>query len=269
MSEENIVLNFNDAINALNSAAETFKIDVWVPSKEKYISFKQIDAKQQKNLLSAAIDNSVYNTDFISVFYNILKDNILNEDKSIVDSFTFADRSFIAIALRSQISEELSVKFTDDKTEKIKISELLSAFNNYKNPEKETLTIKNENVTISTDICLPSFINELQYEEQFSKEYKKIENLNSTKDLQTLVSEAFISETSKYITSLTINDNIFDFSTLTFNQKIKIVEKLSSGLIQKILEKISNWKKDIDSYLTVKNGDDSKVITIDSLLFLS
>jgi hypothetical protein len=269
MPEEPVVLNFNDAINALNSAAETFKVDVWVPSKEKYISFKEIDAKQQKNLLSAAIDNSIYNSEFIGVFYNILRDNILNEDKSVVDSFTIADRSFIAIALRSQISDELSVKFTENKTEKIKIKELISSFNRYINPEKETLLIKNDDVIISIDINLPTFINELQYEEQFAKEYKKIENLNSTKDLQLLVSEAFISETSKYIKSLTVNADIFDFSTLTFNQKVRIVEKLPSGLIQKILEKISIWKKDIDSYLTVKSGDDSKIITIDSLLFLS
>lgn len=268
MSEETI-LNFNDAINALNSASETFKVDVWVPSKQKYISFKEIDAKQQKGILSAAIDNSVYNSDFISVFYNILKDNILNEDKDIVDSLTVADRSFIAISLRSQISDELTVKFSEEKSEKVKIKDILSLFGNYNTPEKETIIVKNDTVSILLDITLPTFINELDYEEQFSKEYKKIENLNSTKDLQLLVSEAFIGETSKYITSLTVNGSVVEFSTLTFNQKIRIVEKLPSGLIQKILEKISIWKKDIDSYLTVKSGEESKVISIDSLLFLS
>jgi len=40
-------------------------------------------------------------------------------------------------------------------------------------------------------------------------------------------------------------------------------------LIQKLLEVISEWKKTLDSFLTVTSGEHSKVISIDSLLFLS
>ena len=51
MPEETPILNFNDAINALNSVSDSFKIEVWIPSLQKNISFKEIDAKQQKAIL--------------------------------------------------------------------------------------------------------------------------------------------------------------------------------------------------------------------------
>lgn len=269
MIQENTVLDFNAAINALNNASESFKIDVYIPSKQKSISFKEIDAKQQKSLLSAAIDNSVYNSDFIKTFYNILKENILLEDKSVIDDLSLADRSFIAIALRSQVSDELVVKFNDQISEKIDLKAVISKFNDYKTPTPEEIEVKNNDVTIIAGISLPTIKIELDYEENFYKDYKKIDEIKSNKDIQAIISDAFISETSKYISYISVNGSKFDFNTMSFNQKLRIVEKLPSGLIQKILEKISVWKKDIDLVLTVSHGENTKIISIDSMLFLS
>jgi hypothetical protein len=269
MSEETQILNFNDAIAALNSVSESFKIDAWIPSLKKTLTFKEIDAKQQKSLLSAAMDNSVYNSEFIKSFYNILKENLLNEDKSIVDNFTIVDKYFIGITLRSQISEEIRIKFTDEITEKVKLEPLISNFRNYNLPDSDDLVIKNEVVTIICNVSLPSVKDEVDYEEQFYKKYKNIDDVKSTKDVQGIISDAFIGETSKYINYMLINDSKFNFKTMTLDQKIKVVEKLPSTLIQKILDKVSNWKKEIDSFLTVSAGDKTKVISVDSLLFLS
>jgi hypothetical protein len=269
MTDENSILNFDDALNALTNASESFKIDVWLASKGRYVTFKEINAKQQKSLLSAAIDNSVYNSDFIKSFYEILNENILNEDYSIVDEFTIADKAFIAISLKSQISEELSVNFDDKVTEKVNLKNIIFGFNTYKTPTLEKIEVKNGDTTISISISMPTIKDELDYEEQFYKDYKKTDDIKTTKDIQHIVSEAFIGETSKYINEISIDGKSFDFKTLTFNQKIRIVEKLPSALIQKLLEVISEWKKSLDLFLTVTSGEHSKVISIDSLLFLS
>lgn len=270
MTEENTtILDFNDALNAINNASKTFKIDVWIPSKSKYISFKEIDAKQQKNLLSAAMDNSVYNSDFIKTFYDILKNNILSEDISTIDELTIVDRSFIAISLKSQISNELNVKFNDEISEKINLNDIISKFTSYKLPSSEEISLKNDSVILSVGIDIPSIKTEIDYEENFYKDCKKVDEIKTNKDVQSIISDAFISETSKYIKYIKVNDSQFNFDSLTFNQKIRSAEKLPSGLIQKVLEVIANWKKDIDLILTVNSGELKKVISIDSLLFLS
>lgn len=271
MTEENAILNFNDAINALSDASDSFKIDVWVPLLERYLTFKEIDAKQQKSLLSAAIDNSVYSSDFISAFYNILKENILNEDKSIIDTLTIADKAFIGIALRNQISNILSIKFSDDEKEDVFLDSIISKFKSYTVPKPETIQIENDTAKISVIISLPTIDEELLYEKLVYKDIKNIDQIKSTKEIQSLISEAFIGETSKYIKNISVNDASFNFNNLSLNEKLRIVEKLPSGLIQKILIKISQWKKDIDTILTVNNKDNTKnkVVNVDSLLFLS
>jgi hypothetical protein len=266
MSEENISLGFEDALKALDSASDLFKIDVFIPSKQKTISFKEIDAKQQKSLLNVAIDDNVYGSDFNKAFYAILKNNILGEDSSIIDELSVADRSFIGISLRSQISPDINVKFTDEISEKINLNDIISKFKTYNLPSSETLEVKNDNVTLSVNISLPTLRKELDYNEEFFKDYKKS---NTNDDIKKVISEAFIGEISKYINSVTLNENTFNFESLSTNQKLRIVEKLPSGLIQKILNKISDWKKDIDTVLTVSSGENTKVVSVDSLLFLS
>jgi hypothetical protein len=63
-------LNFNNALEAIEAISNSFTVDAWVPSKEKFYSFKEIDAKQQKTLLSSAMNSSVYNTNFVKTFYS-------------------------------------------------------------------------------------------------------------------------------------------------------------------------------------------------------
>jgi disulfide oxidoreductase YuzD len=269
MSEENTILDFDAALNALNNASNLFKIDVFIPSKGSTLIFKEIDAKQQKNLLNAAMDGAVYNTKFVKTFYDILKENLLEENKDIIDTLTVNDKAFIAIYLRSQISNDINVAFNEDFSSKIDLKTVLDKFSSYKSPQNVDLEIKNENVSVSVNVGLPNLKTELEYDENFSKFYKDLEKTKDKNELQEVISEAFISETTKYINSVTINSNKFDFIGLTYAQKVRIVEKLPSGIIQKILEAVSNWKKDLDSVLTVVSGEHTKVLTIDSLLFLS
>ena len=93
MEQENVnILNFNDALNALNTVSESFNVSVWVPSKQKEYSFKELEAKQQKNMLSSAMNSSVYNTSFVKNMYNVINSNFLDkENKNIINDFTIFD----------------------------------------------------------------------------------------------------------------------------------------------------------------------------------
>ena len=70
MSENN--LNFEQLLQAIEQVSDTFNVNVWIPSKQNFYNFKEIDAKQQKNLLSSAINSSIYNANFVKTFYKIL-----------------------------------------------------------------------------------------------------------------------------------------------------------------------------------------------------
>ena len=119
MTEENNILDFNQAINTLNDVSKAFTIDAYIPSKNSTLTFKEINAKQQKELLGAAMDTSVYNLGFSNTFYNILKDNLIGDDNTIIDSLTISDRACVALTLKSQISNDLKVTFDDKEIQSL------------------------------------------------------------------------------------------------------------------------------------------------------
>jgi hypothetical protein len=268
--EENNILDFSSALNALDKVSESFKVDVWVPSKQSNLTFRELDAKQQKDLLSAAMDTSVYNTSFIKAFYGILKNNVLSDDKTIVDTLTLIDKASVALSLKAKVTDKINIVFDENKniSNKFEISSILEKFKSYKNPKPTILESKSNEFLLKVEIIYPTIKVEYDYDHQF-KGNKKQEDVKTTEDVQQLISNAFLGETSKYVNRVWVNEDEVDLSVLKFDQRIKLIEKLPSNLIQKIVDIISLWKQDFDAVLTVKQDEYSKVISIDSLLFLS
>jgi hypothetical protein len=256
--------DFDVTLKTLDLISESFKVDVWIPSKKEYVSFKEISGKQQKELISSAIDSGVYNTEFVKTFYKLIKENSGNDDYTVIDKLS------IALTLREKISPEVSISFDDETNVKVQLKPILEKFEKYSPPKEETISVSNDSLTVSVVVKIPTIKDELSYEEEIHKISKKTENVKTQEDIQKIISDAFISETTKYISKILVNDDVIDFSTLTsFNQKIKVVEKLPSVLVQKILEKISDWKKETDQFLTVKSEEGvEKVIPTDSVLFV-
>jgi hypothetical protein len=267
---KNTVLDFNSALSALDRVSESFKVDAWIPSKDSYLQFRGLDAKQQKQLLGAAIDTSIYNTTFIKGFYDILKENILLEDKSVIDTLTLIDKASIALSLKSESSEQITVVFDDQNkvTGKIDIAPILEKFKAFKTPNPIVLNATSDVYVLKVEVVYPTIKVEVDYDNQY-KGNKKSEDVKTTEDVQKLITEAFIGETSKFINRVWINDDEVILSDLKFEQRIKLIEKLPSTLIKKILEVVNDWKTNFDEILTVKQDDYTKIVSIDSLLFLN
>lgn len=269
--DETQLIDFKNALAALDEISQTFKVDVWIPSKKKYFPFREIDTKQQKELLASAMDSSVYNTTFVNVFYDILKSNYLGDNKNDINDFTVYDKNCIAIYLKSKISNKLNVIFDEKNnvTFKVDLNNIIEKFKNYSTPEIETIKILNNNISLSVEMSVPSIFEELQHDKQMLKTHKKTNQAKNNEDVKEIISDAFIMETSKYIKKLYINDIEVDLNLDRIDQRVKLIEKLPSALIQKVLDQISKWKKEVDDILLVEHEDYKKVINIDSLLFLT
>jgi len=274
--ENNNILNFEDALKVLDTVSETFSVNVWIPSKKKEYTFKEIDAKQQKNMLSTAMNSSIYNTNFVKNLYNILNSNFLDKKNSEdLNNFTVFDKFSIAVSLKDKISDETSITFDEKNNivKKVSLKPIIEKFKTFETPDNEIIEVDNQNVKIKLEISVPTIQNELQYEEQLHKKEKKVDDIKDSDEIQRIVSEAFIGETTKYIKTIYINDNNLNFENVDFLKKIKLVEKLPSGILQKILAIVSKWKAEIDSVLTLSIVEDgktyTKVLNIDSVLFLN
>jgi hypothetical protein len=266
---ENNILDFNQAISSLEQISNSFIVDVWIPSLNTNISFKQLDAKQQKDILSSVMDTSVYNTSFIKTFFNIIKENI--SDKTLdVNEFTLIDKLSIGLSLKSKLSENLTLFFGEKKEIPIKVNvnDILEKLKTYKTPENKIIESNNSNFSIKVELKYVTIGVEYDYDTHY-KGNKKTEDLKKTEDVQKIISDAFIGETSKYLNKIWINNDILPFKNLSFDQKIKIVEKFPSNLLQKIIEHIALWKIDIDKLISITHENQTQSVNLEPSIFLS
>ena len=97
---EDNILDFNKALNQLSQIANNYSFDVWIPSENKSIKFNEINAFQQKQILSGSMDSSIYSKKFNSALYDIIQNNC-SED---ISTFTILDKILICLQLREKIS---------------------------------------------------------------------------------------------------------------------------------------------------------------------
>jgi len=263
-----INLSFKEALNALEAVTkDSFVNEVWIPSLRKNITIKEINAKQQKELLESAIDSSVYKSSFSKTFYDILISNA-SEPKDVLDTFNIADKIAVSLALREQISPTIKIEFNENLSENIELKNISNKLQQYSLPEPITFeTIKN-NVSIKVETSLPSILSEVNFEVFLSKNKKKTDDVEEVKSL---IANAFLTETAKYIKSISIDSQDLNFQSFAISQKIQFVEKLPATIIQQIIDIITKWKKELENILTItsSNGENTKLLDIDSLLFLT
>ena len=274
MSTEDIVeeivdkneFDFNSALSALSDLVDTYSSDVYIPSTKSDLKLREINANQQKELIGSSVDNSLYNTVFIISFYKILVELLGDE---ILKTLTVFDKASLVLGVRKRISDVLMVRFDEKSEESSKISLdiiLKQIKKNYQHPKPTKLGDKKLSVTVST----PSIYTEFLYEDLMHKKEKTVNDIKTSQDVKDIISKEFLGEISKYVKLVSMGKDHIDFDTLTFPQKIRLVEKLPSSIVQEILSKISDWKKDLESYLIVSDDSGKQVtIKIDPILFVN
>jgi len=257
---ENKENSFNSILDALNKISSSFTLQIFIPSLKQNIEFKELNAKQQKKLLETITDTSIYKTQFTKVFLDIIKENVITDGFDI-NSLTIYDKIFIGLFLRYKISNKLNVIFNENPmySEDVDLDGIIEKTKNYIHPEKETINIIKNETKIEVEVTVPSMITS-----------KKIEQVKNMEEIGNVLSEAFIGEVSKFITKISFDENVIELNDLQINQRIKLTELLTADLIQKVLQKISDWKKSLDDILYVTSTDlkYNKSINIDNLLFL-
>jgi len=234
--------NVSDILKQLESLNETTGISVYIPSLKKTVKFKNLNLKQQKDLLKSSVDETLTKLSFIVNFYNIIQDNAI-DTVDTNDLYVF-DRIAIALALRAN---GLSSSYTiDDNTYDLK--DIINRIVNITVPaDKLTATINIKGLSIELEVP------RLNIDRDISQAtISKLKN-NQDKDIKTLVGELFIHEIIKFVKSVTFKteagDQITTFNTLKVEDKINIIEKFPATLTKQVLEFIKAYR-DIENQFT-------------------
>jgi len=241
-------------ISFLTELETVLKYNVYIPSLDKEVTFKQLTTEQLKQILQTAINNTIYNTDFILTINNIIKQNCLDADID-TNTFTIFDKLFFIFKTKIEcISPEYSFVFTDDEINEYSLEndiynanivDHFDAFRSIKPPlEKEFV-----NNGIKIKCALPTLNIESKLEEELHNNSVSV-NALTEQEMQNIIGETFINELAKFIVNVSINDTLYDLSTLSFKDKTSIIEKIPVSVINDIIKYIESYKNIIDKLLS-------------------
>jgi len=239
-------------LNLLNELDRSINFEVYIPSLQKNISFKQLTTEQLKRILKTIIDVPLYNTEFILTINSIIKENCLAQDLD-VNNLTVLDKQIILFKTRIEsVSSSYTFNINDEQFE-VSLSEKLTNFLNKQiNFEPETFT----NNSYSVICTLPTLLTEDNLEKELHKNVTF--SINTPEELRNAIGETFINEITKFINTIIINTTPFDLSAYSFKDRVKVIEKLPISLIGdviKYIEKYRNYVKELYSFeITTNNG---------------
>lgn len=253
--------SLEDVIGIMDRVNEVFSYEVWVPSLKRNVMFREINTNQQKRLIKSIIDSPIYNTEFIFTLRKIIQENCM--DSSIdVDQLTIIDKLMIAMKMRSaSIGDVLELTISTDKNDKTKtttrglsIEKLISDIkNNINLPDAEKFTDEKGIYTI--ECSLPNILSEYKLEDEMRSNIET-SDIKNFSELRQTVGDVFIGEIVKYIKTLSIKegDNIttIDLNTISFKNRIAIIEKIPEKIIKNVISYIEKIKKEIDKITLVK-----------------
>jgi hypothetical protein len=244
--------NVSDILKQLETLNASAGISVYIPSLKKAVRFKNLNLKQQKDLLKSSIDDTLTKLSFTTKFYNIIQENAI-DILDINKLYTF-DRSAIALSLRanglSSTYNGINLNDVIAQTQTIVISP--ESLGTTLNVQDLTVNLEAPTLGVDRDINLTTTA--------------KLKNV-SDKDVKTLVGELFVHEIVKFIKTITFKtesgEQVVNFSELKVDDKITVTEQLPSTVTGKILDYIKSYRTFESKFVTLNETS----VEVDSSFF--
>lgn len=254
------VIKIDNLLEIINNAvSEACTVTTYIPSSSQPISLKALTISQQKILISAAIDTEVYNSKFIQIFHKIIIENYLSEIIHPLKSLTILDKVFIALALRSNINNTLSLQnFQVNLAVVLDQLKSLVSSNNIITAPGECV---HDNITVK--YAIPTIFSEAECEE--AKLVLTTED--PTERFKYILAETVTDELSKFITSIHIKDTNIVLADYTPTERKKIIEQLPAAILEQVLNYILNYKQSLEKALSVSDDSNINTIQINSSFF--
>jgi len=239
--------NVKNLIEQLKALDNDISIQVFIPSLQKNIKFKQLTTEQLKRILKTSVDTTVFNTLYNSTINTIIAENAIDCN---TNKLTIFDKILIVFKLKMEcISSDFTFYFNEDEIKQnnledtFKTVSVLEHFNSF--IEKQ-INFKDEifsfnNCTISCS--LPTIATENLLDVELNKNIPA--EVETEEGLRNVIGITFINEITKYITSIKINETVVDLTILPFNDRIKVIENLPTAIINNVIKYAENYKNSI------------------------
>lgn len=215
--------------------------------KSNKVTVRQISLKQQKNIISTAVDGINGAVGFAKIINDIILENSDKSDLLMVDKVP------ILLKLRKlSLGNNIVV---DEET--LDIDRFIKNIETVKPDFKKSETIKRNNFVLTLKI--PSLKEENLILAKCLTEVEKKENKKTSESFGII----YLYELIKYIKGIKIGEDDIDFSTLKISERVQVVENLPLS----VYRQLSKFFNDINKYDAALLTVDNKTIAIDPTFF--
>jgi hypothetical protein len=249
--------NDNEFYNLLKTLVQeqTFALDLF--SRPEKIAVKYLNTSQLKELIKTVVDNPLTQPAFNSSCTKIFKESLVISSPAPLN---ILDRLMFIIKTRIH---SISPNVKNIQTGEVVDFNIIADKLLQKNKENFELFQPKRETEGPVNILfgVPLIDTEHQLNEEIYKHIKI--DTSKPEEISMLLGDSFINEIAKAIQIITVKERTFDLSTVSFKERLKLIELLPASLIQKVIEYIEAYKQNIEDCMTV-NG---QVITLDASLF--
>jgi hypothetical protein len=267
MSDALKILNFNDALSLVKKTTDSAVYEVWIPSLDKNVKFRPLNAAQHKSIIQCALKASILPSQFNNVFYKIIKECVVDIEVE-PNSFTILDKIFIAYHIRKNsigpvVDYTLSVK---NKKKQIQF-QLDDAISNFKTKYREFAPQTIQSTDLEIDVKVPTLEAENATDRYIiDNNIDRIDDNNEEK-INNVLTESVVYTISKFIQEIRIGSNVILFYKLTTSEKIQLLNSLDKPTFDKIYNYVVEFNK-LKTLLmqnTVKSDNSTIDINVDVL----
>ena len=270
--------NVDQLLSTVTTQRRSYASNFWVPSLKRDVRFTEIDTNQQKRLIKSIVDSPVYNTEFILTIYDILKENCLDTDVNL-DSLTIVDKLLILLGLRiSSVGGALDVDITieEGKPTKSVSIDLIKVYEIAKTTLTNITPIVLKDDIFYVECSVPTIKTEILLEREMRAGKNNSIEIEDIKQLRETISEALINEVVKYISKVSVvvdgTEQAVTWDNFSFTDRMKIVGKFSSKLLQGIISYINAVKAEVNKIEVVhfryEDKDQERRLTFDGSFFM-
>jgi hypothetical protein len=259
-------------LNLLKDLDASAGFNVYIPSLEREVKFKQLTTEQLKLILKTTVGTPLYNTEFILTFNDIIKENCLDQTIDI-DNLTVYDKLHILFKTKIEsISPDYTIEFSEEEVDAYNIDTnpvVLSVSKQYEAFVEKKINFTEKTFTYNDCIItcnIPTLATESKLESELHTNID-IDTL-SNEELQNAIGETFVNEVTKFITSISIKGVGINLLNESFKNRVEVVEKLPTIIINNVLKYIEDYKNTIKQLVIFDINDSlQRELALDASLF--
>lgn len=259
-------IDVNSLLSRIAESKKKFSFPIFIPSLDKEVPFFQLTTAQQKMFVKASMSNMDEFTNIMYSLFSIIKENCADPEVD-VSKFTVVDKLLVTIAMRMvSISPVYKVVINDLPNEDGKPTNASIDLNTIckriiKKFKGQTFaeTITAEGTDIKLSIGLPTIGTEVAIEKDIEQKARKDATSDDTDVSSAAVGELYVLECLKFVKSITTQseggEETINIENLPSKDKMTIIENLPSGLTSKLVDRVNDIIKDLNSVYLLKVKD--------------